>query len=290
MSDLVSASRIEELLPGEAGIWLILERHPRTFERLYALESSPDIAWLFHDTRFTTLADQSPLVVSVSPGSALLEEFAIGRGTLPLEGILVTSMAEPKQVLAHLRERLQIRFYGKRQAMLRYYDPWIAASFFSADNARDTWLGPLERVIWFGGNFLQRAHQGACWYACRGAPEEAATVASDNAVTLGLSPAQERRLEEFVAHYPLWRYLAENVSLDETSAVHASRFISSLSEAERLSIPQQDLADFVALRFEHHYTPLPDTIMEQPAVERLAVLSQDLDMKEDETTIGRNRA
>ena len=290
MSQLVSATQIEALLPDDHAIWLVLERHPQTFKRLYELAPAPDVQWLFHDTCFAESADQSPLVVRTTPGSELLTAFASGQGAPPLEGIVVSSSASPERVIAHLRQRLQIRFYGKRQALLRYYDPWIAAAFFSADNAQDTWLGPLERVIWFGGSFVQRAQQGACWYACHGGSDKAAPVAQDDAAPLALSPAQEQALEDFVADYPLWRHLMERAALDETSADHAGRFVSALDEAGRLAIPEQDLAEFVALRFAHHHTPLPDTLMAKPADERLAMLKRHVEAREDETTIGRHRA
>ncbi|WP_355662424.1 DUF4123 domain-containing protein [Halomonas salifodinae] len=288
MSHLVSAAQLAELLPDEAGSWLVLERHSQTFERLYALESAPDIAWLFHDTRYAALADQSPLVVRVSPGSALLEAFAAGQGAPPLEGILVSSTATPARVLAQLRKRLDIRFYGKRQALLRYYDPWVAAAFFSADEALNSWLGPLERVIWFGGTFAQRAQRGACWYACSATPEVTAVVEPDDVP--GLTHAQESELEDLLAHYPLWRHLVEQAALDETSAEHAKRFLSALGDAARLSIPQQDLADFLVLRIAHHQAALPETWVALPADKRLAMLKRHFDIKEDETTIGRDWA
>lgn len=290
MSHLVNASHLEGVLAGDQPIWLILERHPQTFERLYALDAAPDVHWLFHGTRYAELTEQSPLVVRTLPGSDLVRAFDAGHGTPPLQGVLVSSSASQERVLAHLRDRLDIRFYGNRNALFRYYDPWIAASFFASDAAAASWQGPLEGVMWYGGTFEQRAERGATWYACVAPAGVEGALLHAPPASFRLSSVQERALEAFVAQYPLWQQLIKRTALDETSADHARRFVAAWDEASRLSIPHHELADYLALRFVHHQASLPDDVLAQPVEQRLTILQQHFTTSETQDDIGRRRA
>lgn len=290
MSELTQAPGLMDLLSASYGgdHWLVLEQRRDTLKRLYTLQPAPELAWLFHNTPYAAMVDHSPLVVRVSHGSALLKAFAAGQGSAPLEGILVSSTATSARVLAQLRKCLDIRFYTKRQALLRYYDPWVAAAFFSAKEPLDHWLGPLHRVIWFGGTFAQRAQRGPSWYAFSATTKPTATVDADELPAL--SHHQERALENLLADYPLWRHLIEHAALDETNAEHAKRFLSALSEAEHLSLPQQDVPEFLALRFAHFQAALPEAWEAQPADKRLAMLRQYVDTREKQTPTERDGA
>lgn len=291
MSEVSQASVLTALLNTQLGDrhWLVVEQRRDTLERLYTLDATPDIAWLFDDTRYASARDTGPLVVATQPGSALWDAFAEGRGATPLSGIAVSSIASTDTVLTHLRHRLDVRFYGSRQALLRYFDPWVAAHLF-LDTPSSLWLGPLSALFWHGGTFRQRARHGAVWYACRqdSAPMKRPSI--DASDPISLTPAQEESLEAFVAHYPLWQRLRKSAGLEEGSAEHAQRFVAALDEAQRLSIPEHDISDFVLLRFEYCQTPLPDDVDRHPAEAKLAALQRHFHTREDNTTIGRDRA
>ncbi|EWG99008.1 DUF4123 domain-containing protein [Halomonas sp. BC04] len=291
MSEVSQASVLTALLNNQLGDrhWLVVEQRHDTLERLYTLDATPDIVWLFDETRYASARDAGPLVVATQPGSALWNAFAEGQGASPLSGIAVSSSASTDSVLAHLRHRLNVRFYGSRQALLRYFDPWVAAHLF-LDTPSSLWLGPLSALFWHGGTFRQRANHGAIWYASRQDSAPMKNPSIDASDPISLTPSQEESLEAFVAQYPLWQRLGKSAELDEDSAEHAQRFVAALDEAQRFSIPQHQLLDFVHLRFEHHQASLPDGLEAQPAEARLAALQQHFHTREDNTTIGRDRA
>ncbi|RCV88593.1 DUF4123 domain-containing protein [Billgrantia montanilacus] len=291
MSEVTQASTLTALVATQTGerYWLVVEQQSETLRQLYTLDSTPDVAWLFDETRYASARDVSPLVVATQPGTALWNAYVEGQGAAPLAGIAVASSAERDVMLSHLRHRLDAIFYGSRRGLLRYYDPWVAAHLF-ADASSSLWLGPLSALFWYGGTFHQRAHHGAAWYACRPASTAAMTPISDTGDPLSLSPNQEESLEAFMAQYPLWQRLGRDAGLDEHSAEHAQRFVAALNEAQRLSIPEHDISDFVLLRFEHYQAPLPDDVDKHPAEARLATLQRHFHIREENTTIGRDRA
>lgn len=291
MSEVTQASTLTALVatrPGER-YWLVVEQHSETLGRLYALDSTPEVAWLFDETLYASARDMGPLVVSTQPGTALWNAFVESQGTAPLAGIAVASFADRDVMLSHLRHRLDAKFYGNRRGLLRYYDPWVAAHLF-ADAPSSLWLGPLSGLFWHGGTFYQRAQYGALWYACRPASTAVKEPISETRETLSLSPNQEESLEALVYQYPLWQRLGRDAGLDEHSAEHARRFVAALDEAKRLSIPEHDISDFVLLRFEYCQTPLPDDVDRHPAEARLAALQRHFHTREENTTIGRDRA
>lgn len=281
MSEVTQVPALAELLTAPRGerYWLVLEQRRETLERLYTLDTTPDMAWLLDDTRYASARDIGPVAVVTQPGSELWHAFVEGREAA-LTGIAVSSEAHPDAVLAHLRHRLDARFYGSRQALLRYYDPWVAAHLF-ADTPSSPWLGPLTALFWYGGTFRQRAQYGPAWYACRQGAGQMPGAGLDTTGPIALTPRQEHDFEEFVAHYPLWQRLVRQALLDEASANHAQCFVAALDEAERLSIPQHHLSDFLALRFEYHQASLPDGLEEQPVEARLAMIQQHLHTRED---------
>lgn len=291
MSEVTQASTLTALVAAQPGerYWLVVEQHSETLGRLYALDSTPDIAWLFDETRYASARDVSPLVVATQPGTALWNAYVEGQGAAPLAGIAVASYSERDVMLRHLRHRLDAKFYGNRRGLLRYYDPWVAAHLF-ADAPSSLWLGPLSGLFWYGGTFHQRAHHGAAWYACRPASTALKEPISETGDPLSLSPDQEESLEAFVARYPLWQRLARDAELDEHSAEHARRFVAALDEAQRLSIPEHDISNFVLLRFDYFQIPLPDDVDRHPAEARLAALQRHFHTREKNTTIGRDRA
>ena len=238
MPTLHSAQKLDTLLPHGLSRWLVLDRLPDTLQRLYELEEMPAYVPLYVRTRLARNLAQSPLLVAANdPRSALWQTFVEGYGESPLRGVIITSHAPQTEVAAHLRTRLEVRFYGQRRGLLRFYDPWIAAHLFSPPGTGNAWLGPLERVVWHGGTFEQRAEAGSQWYAFATAEPEAAvsSLASPQSEDSApaLSPDQEAAMERFAMRWPLWRQRIEHHALDEHSQAHAQHFINACREEER---------------------------------------------------------
>ena len=285
MSERHHAQSLEALLLHEANsaTWLVLEREARTLQRIYEIEESPDLHYLFHDTRYAEMGDKSPLVVRSSPETPLWQAFVEG-GAEPLKGIVVTSRTPTDVVMAHLRRLLEVSFYGRRRALLRFYDPWIMASLLGADTSVTRWLGPLAAIYWYGGTFDQRAEQGPAWHACLKRQEKGATQDVITSEEIVLTREEEAALERFVADYPLWADLEARAGLDTGSAEHTARFIALLEEAEELSIPAAKWRDYLGLRFVHYRAGLPGDITAYPAAERVTALHHHIHHHFDDTS------
>ncbi|BBI53363.1 hypothetical protein HORIV_57840 [Vreelandella olivaria] len=77
MSELLPASRIEGVEPNHAlPCWLVVDRYPETLERIYQLEPSPQLTYLFQETKYASLDEYSPLVVRIERGSALWHAYS----------------------------------------------------------------------------------------------------------------------------------------------------------------------------------------------------------------------
>jgi|GEM_PF-3349865 len=288
MPVLHQAQALDSLLPSALSRWLVLDRLPDTLKRLYDLEEMPVYVPLYARTRFAGSLAQSPLLVSVSdPLAPLWQAFVEGQGESPLRGVIITSHAPQAEVVAHLRARLEIRFYGQRQGLLRFYDPWIAAHLFSSAAASRHWLGPLERVVWHGGTFEQRAEAGSQWYAFAAAEPDApapslAMLPDDK--PLALAPEQEAAMERYAMRWPLWRQQVERHGLDENVQVHAQRFVSACLEAEHLALPHSQWADYLAWRFAAPDAAWPEGILDMPVASRLAHLQRQTELAQTSAT------
>lgn len=246
MSQLASSPSIESILPAEVSCWLVLDRHSQTLQRIYQLEPSPQLAWLFHRTRYAQLADQSPLVVKVDPGSLLLQTYMQQADPALSNGILIASHAAEPRVLDHLRQRVEILFYGSRKGLFRFYDPWIASAFFSVEGDHEPWLGLLERIIWCGGTLHQQAKNGVCWYACISSKG----TRCDDILPPGtpkLSHLQEKALESFMLLYPVWDKWTKEQRTGDSLSEQLSQFLLAADKAMKLAIPPLHLEIVIRL-------------------------------------------
>ncbi|RTR03355.1 DUF4123 domain-containing protein [Halomonas nitroreducens] len=289
MSQHDHAHTLEDLLPREARLvtWLVIEQEERTLQRVYELDEAPDLHWLFYGTRYAELPEKSPLVVRISASSSLWQAFVDGGSEPPLRGIMVTSRESSASVMAHLRRLLEVTFYGRRRALLRFYDPWIMAVLLGAESSVARWLGPLEGIYWYGGTFAQRAESGAVWHACTQARQEVGAHDGVAREEIALTRSEEAALETFVADYPLWVELETRAGLEAGSAEHAARFVEVLEEAQRLTIPPTEWGDYLKLRFVHFRAGLPEGMMARPVEERLSALRRHIGHEPDDTNTGK---
>ncbi|EPC00636.1 hypothetical protein L861_12650 [Litchfieldella anticariensis FP35 = DSM 16096] len=280
MPTLYHAPELAPLLSGDLPCWLVLDRLPDTLKRLYELEEAPQYVPLYARTRYADCLAQSPLLVRVSDAlPPLWQTFVNGHGEAPLRGVIVTSQASTAEVVAHLRSRLETRFYGQRRGLLRFYDPWIAAHLFSHAVSDSAWLGPLQRVVWHGGTFEQRAEVGAQWYALSATDAPTSLAVPDDEMPLGLAPAQETAMERYATRWPLWRQRVERHGLREDSREQARLFVTACEEAERLALPREQWPDYLTWRFEAPEATWPEGIVDTPAERRLARLQRHIESK-----------
>lgn len=112
---------------------------------IYSLEDSPSIYPLYQQSAYEALAEVGPLLVAVSPRSALAQVFQ--REWQTTAGIWLESDAAEVVLVEHLRSLIHAQVEGVT-VLLRYYDPRITRSWLGPMTAseRDGLLGPVSRI------------------------------------------------------------------------------------------------------------------------------------------------
>ncbi|MEO4048564.1 DUF4123 domain-containing protein [Pseudomonas sp. CAU 1711] len=192
---------IQQTLPSIAGQpYLLVEHSDNLLQRAYSLEPQPEPAPLFADTELAAHQNDGPLLLRLSPGSALLDAYSKAPGDWP--GLLLSTTQPASTLLSHLRRLLVVGFGERRKALLRYYDPRVASYFFPACEAQNstTWLGPIQQLTWHGGTWDNAAQGLSQWHqlAYPGTDTQAPAP-------LQLSARQSRALE----HQQLERFAYE---------------------------------------------------------------------------------
>lgn len=143
--------------------WILLERPAAQLKTLYSMATHPDTQMLFAGTPLSRFAEQSPLLVRLNNQPTLNQ--AIEQNPAEWPGLQIESTCDTPLVLAHLRQILIVKFDQQRKGVLRYSNPTVASYFFGACSAQDLslWLGPIDRLRWFGATWATQAIGEAGW-------------------------------------------------------------------------------------------------------------------------------
>lgn len=146
--------------------WVLLERKDSLLPRIFQQIAAPELALLFGTTELAAYVHQSPILVTCTDHSSLLD--TVQKTPEDWPGLLIESDCSTAVLLAHLRQILFIRFDGNRRGVLRYSSPTTASYFFAACTASSLsqWLGPISRLSWYGGTWTDQALQKSHWQAC----------------------------------------------------------------------------------------------------------------------------
>ena len=185
--------------------WLLLERTEQLLPELYRLGEAPDPLRLFDDTELAACEEESPLLVDAQANPSLLT--AMQNDPLAWPGLLLETPAVTQDLLTHLRHILFIRFDQERRGVLRYSRPRTASYLFPACDAEAlvTWLGPIQRLSWYGGTWQEHADGQAAW---RHVENQQANLWRPLPPTheLHLSTTQEQALQRQQAEHFLYQW------------------------------------------------------------------------------------
>lgn len=188
-----------------SGHWLLLERTEHLLPELYRLGEEPDPVRLFDGTELAACEDESPLLINSQANPSLLA--AVQNEPLSWPGLLLETMETTENLLSHLRHILFIRFDQERRGVLRYSLPRTASYLFPGcdDQTLSLWLGPIQRLSWYGGTWYDRADSRWAWHQLE---NQQATMwrAGATAHELHLSATQEQALERQQGEYFLYQW------------------------------------------------------------------------------------
>lgn len=113
--------------------------------RLYQMEDSPALHWLYQGTRYEPLADAGPVLVRLVPESRLEQHFV--EHWQAQAGLWLEADASESELVEHLRSLVHASVQGVT-VLLRYYDPRIMRHWLAELPAqeRDYLMGPVTRI------------------------------------------------------------------------------------------------------------------------------------------------
>jgi uncharacterized protein DUF4123 len=140
--------------------YLVLESQSGTplLQELYGITGSPQWLYLFADTEWHTYLKEGPILLESRQDS---EEYRWALQRIRqerLSGLILESSGGLDAVSNWLRERLNVRFEGRRTGLLRFYDPKIWHRLKPRSNPREElieraiyWHGVLGQERWLAG-------------------------------------------------------------------------------------------------------------------------------------------
>lgn len=115
-------------------------------KRIYSLEDSPAVEWLYHKTTYKALFEIGPALVALHPESALEQNFM--EHWQHDAGLVMESHAPMPELAEHLRSLIHARTTGDVSLLFRYYDPRVMRHWLPYLGAaeKDRMMGPIHRL------------------------------------------------------------------------------------------------------------------------------------------------
>lgn len=199
----MSVSILEGFPYLSAPLYMLLELDEAMLQRLYQMEADPDPQPLFADTELSAHIDQGPWLIRITLEGQWLSAYHQAPEQWP--GILLASKQPVEALLAHLRTMLVVQFDGQRKGVLRYYDPQVACYLFPATAALDTWLGPIQQLVWYGSTWPEHAGDTRHWLTLQGKAGNTANLPNSGLALdkMQIAALEQQQIEAFA--YECWR-------------------------------------------------------------------------------------
>lgn len=199
----MSVSILEGFPHLSAPLYMLLELEDGMLQRIYQMEAEPDPRPLFADTELSAHLDQGPWLVRITPEGQWLSAYHQAPEQWP--GILLASSQPVEALLTQLRKMLVVQFDGQRKGVLRYYDPHVACYLFPATEAAQSWLGPIEQLVWHGATWPEQVSGTGHWRGLQRQAGSPASVPSGGMVLdkVQIAALEQQQIEAFA--YKCWR-------------------------------------------------------------------------------------
>lgn len=228
--------------------WFLLNQHTdsSTIKQLYKNANSPKILlWLYENTLLHSHKEQGAFLVDCS--EQLLEDFCQQPNKWP--GFLIYSQQTAQELIEHFRKMLVVRFYQEEKGVLNYLDLRVANFLFKMPQEQlNTWLGPVDALYWYGGDFIDIATNQQTLHS-----------------VVNLSPLHERAslpTEPWltVEQTALLESCQQQQSISEWSTNTNTPFLKGwqyYQEAQALSFTDKQINAYMQLRSQHPTARLP---------------------------------
>jgi hypothetical protein len=254
------------------GHWLLLERTEHLLPELYRLTEDPDPIRLFDGTELAAYEEESPLLFNALTNPSLVR--ALENESHAWPGLRLETTETTANLLSHLRHILFIRFDQERRGVLRYSRPRTASYFFPACDAEalSLWLGPIQRLSWYGGTWHESADGREVWHHLENRQAKlwhAGTTAHE----LHLNAAQEQALQRQQGEHFLYQWW------ERQSGVRFETAWGYLTAGMQAGfVSAESLSTYLDLRHANPHATAPHALPPETDQERLATLARHLAM------------
>lgn len=245
--------------------WIILDvpGAPPMQEKLQQIAPGAAHA-VFASTDLHPLREHGPQLVELSLHSQLAESVHEQPAEWP--GLLLQADISTAFLLKHLRRMLTVTFGLHYKGLLNYYNPCTASYFFDACDARELsrWLGPIDRLYWYGGTWADRALGSLGWQQLVNPHLAVEPLAVDDYLSLH----QQGRLQACMLERHAWVWSRSTER--DYEVIRAS-----LMEGLEQGFTQPDVLDgWLRLRLQYPTATLLATLAGHTQQERLDSLRQ----------------
>ncbi|WP_193074209.1 DUF4123 domain-containing protein [Pseudomonas sp. FME51] len=246
--------------------WLLLDFRDDLLKRLYQQDGELDLYRLFDNTELASYSAQSPVLVNIECSPGLLMAFHEEPKHWP--GLLLQTSQCSAELLQHLRHILIVNFEGERKGVLRYYNPRTASYFFVGQRTGlATWLGPIEKLSWYGGTWRDEAEETTGLHTTTN-PVADTWQPSTTQEPLRLTHEQEQALQCQQAENFLYQWW-----LGQQPPVPSSQAWIWLEEGQQLDLHSTNaLTDYLDIRRRYPHHPLPTGRSEASDIEKITYL------------------
>ena len=190
--------------PARTAQWLLLDvpAAPEAGSRLQHGFAGAARHALFANTDLHGLREQGPQVIELASHARLAD--CVHDQPEDWPGLLLQTSVPAGALLEHLRRMLTVTFGLHHKGLLSYYNPWTASYFFDARDASELsrWLGPIDRLYWYGGTWADRAMGSLGWQQM----VNPRRTVSDLAIEDNLSQHQQDKLQTCLLERHAWSW------------------------------------------------------------------------------------
>ncbi len=132
---------------------------------LYQHKPGPEFELLFSGTPLEAARFSGPMVFAVDPEQDLEWIARSVAADNKMSVMLYHTALSATSLLETLRHNLLVTFPGNKQAVLRYYDRFVASYFFST-TIENHQFAAINHIFWYGNTFKGQHDDTDRWWQC----------------------------------------------------------------------------------------------------------------------------
>lgn len=133
-------------------------------QQIYQYAANKSLEFLYIETALKDMLEYSPVLIKVDESDPILERFIENnQNQQDWSGILISVAAQTTllELIAHLRNRMNISFGTQRKGLLHFQNPFVLSYLLAESNSEDNanWLGMIKSMECYDHRFSSAQKQ-----------------------------------------------------------------------------------------------------------------------------------